>query len=187
MKLRKGSIGLDLSLRSSAACFIAEGWKGDMREGKGIVVGGPWGREAMEADSASGVEEDKAERMSEIAEAIRVFVARFDHGGEIAIEGHAFGLAHRANGSLLMELAGAVKVHLFRELNVVCIPVAAPSARKTLLDNCPVKGAKEFVERNVRRLKGEALYWQGDQVDSFVVCNHFVRLRGGVPLSFAGE
>ena len=76
---QRGTIGLDLSLRSSGACFIPRGWKGDTTKCKV----GTWGRDS------TGTERDKVKRMIEIAEGIVTFCAKhLEPGATVYVESH---------------------------------------------------------------------------------------------------
>ncbi len=79
-----------------------------------------------------------------------------------------------------------VRNDIYRHTGHAPITVTASSARKTMLQRVPQKGSKEFTEDNVRKLGGEALYWNADMVDAVVCANHGLRLQGWVHVSFPG-
>lgn len=172
-----GVIGLDLSLTGSAACFIPWGWEGDTRQ----LQTGKWGYPLTK----DATPEDHVDRMIHIAEEVVDWCLLRQHS-LVAVENYAFSQAS-TSATTLRELGGIVKREFRKRLGRVPSPVVASSARKTLLMKLPKANQKKFVEENVRRLKGEALYWTGDEVDAFVVCNHAMMLAGGVPLSFEGK
>lgn len=176
----RGVVGLDLSLRSTGACFVPAGWEGDTRA---CAVGG-WGRES------DGTARDKARRMSEISAGVLAFVAQHvSPGGTVWAEEYAFAKGGQAHAAALRELGGAVKVKLYEELDVEVIPVVASQARKMLLGKLPRKDVKEYVLRNLERLRGEMPYWTDDQKDALVVANYGVgllNLPGWAPISFEG-
>lgn len=171
-------IGLDLSLRAAAACWIPRGWKGDTTK----LKVGTWGEELTKGASL----EDKIKRMIYIADSIVTWAEERTGVKAMFVEDYAFQI-RSASAAPLHELGGIVKRECYVRLGLALTPVNISSGRKTLLQKLPGKGAKEFTERNVRRLKGEALYWNNDEVDAFVVANHGVMLSGGTPLSFEGQ
>lgn len=170
-------VGLDLSLRAAAAAFLPRGFKGNTKQ----VRVGTWGYELKsDADEAA-----RAERRDHIAQAIRCWLAELPRGVvHVFIEEYAFS-KKSSSATGLHELGGVVKDRLFT-LGVPFSTVTASEARKTLLQKVPQKGSKEFTEDNVRRLGGEALYWNVDEIDAVVVANHGLMLMGWTPLSFEG-
>ena len=177
-KQRRGRAvaGLDLSLTGSAICWAPAGWDGDIARLRVETFGYSVTRDASPREHV--------ERYEHIANGISTFLIHHKVSG-IYVEDHAFGLGG-AGAAKTRELHGAVKLALWRCFEIPVVPVNISTGRKTLLQKCPQKGAKQFTEDNVRRLKGEALYWDADQVDAFVVMNHGVMLEGGTPLSFPG-
>lgn len=178
MKARraKGTIGLDLSLTGSAACWLPWGWEGDT----GAVRHATWGYPLTKEATL----EEQVDRMIHIAEGVTAWCREHPHRN-VYVENYAFSQAS-TSATTLRELGGIVKAEFRRRLGKVPIPVTASSARKTLLQRLPKAKLKQFTEDNVRKLGGEALYWNADVVDALVCANHGVMLEGGVPLSFLG-
>jgi hypothetical protein len=173
----QGVIGLDLSLTSAAAAWVPMGWTGNT---KVVVVGGPWGYPLTN----EATREDAIDRMISIAESVVNFC--IDHPAvNVYVENYAFSQAS-SSATTLRELGGIVKREFRKRTGSVPIPVTASAARKTLLQKLPKAKLKDFTEQNVRRLKGEALYWNGDQIDAVVIANHGAMLQGWTPLSFPG-
>lgn len=176
---RAGVVGLDLSLRGPAACWIPEGWRGDPAK---VRMGGrDWGG----ALTAGASPEDHAERIRRIARAVAAF-CRAHRTVAVGVEGYAFGMRSTSSHALA-ELGGAVKLALWEELGLAAHPVAASAARKILLQRLPRRNVKEWTEENVRRLGGVAIYWTHDEVDAFTICNYQVMVQGWIPLSFEGK
>lgn len=178
--MKPGVVGLDLSLRSPAACWIPRGWKGDTRQLK--AAGKGWGTDLKN----DATEAEHLDRMERIARSVALFcLAR--RPVAVYVEQYAFSKANSTSAVQLHECGGIVK-HFVREaLGLPVIAVTASAARKTLLQKLPKKDSKQFTEDNVRRLGGAAVYWSGDEVDAFVVANHGARLQGWVPLSYEGK
>jgi Holliday junction resolvasome RuvABC endonuclease subunit len=178
-KRQPGVVGLDLSLRSTGACWLPRGWTGDTRQAR---VMAPCGRDS------TGTERDKAMRRNEIASRVLAFVAQHASPGEtVYVEEYAFS-KKQASATGLHELGGVVKEVLLVELNVEVIPFVASEARRVLLSTkLPRADVKEYVVDQVRRqLKGEAVYWNEDQIDAMVVANAGLAHRGWTPISFPG-
>lgn len=169
-------IGLDLSLRAAAACAIPLDWDGmDLSKLRTTTVGRP-----VEGDD----ERAHLLRLHDIAEEIRAFVWLHTPLA-VYVEQYAFG-SSGAHAARIREGGGVVKYRLFRKCNVVCEPVVASSARKTLLVKCPRSDAKKFVVKNMRRLEGIAREWSEDEIDAFVIANHGMALLGRSAMSFQG-
>lgn len=170
-------VGLDLSLRAAAACWMPKGWKGDTRK----LKVGTWGHDLKKESSDA----ERLDRMILIAESIVGWIVNVGEVKAVYVEDYAFSM-RSSSISGLHESGGVVKVEIYRRLKLVPKPVPSSSCRKTLLQKLPRADVKKFTEQNVRRLKGEALYWNGDEVDAFCVANHGMMLEGGTPLSFLG-
>ena len=168
--------GLDLSLTGSAICWAPAGWNGDIAKLRVTTFGYSIAKDASAAEHV--------DRYDNIAIGLVAF-CKENPTDAIGVEDHAFALGG-AGAAKTRELHGAVKLAFRREMGIAVVPINISTGRKTLLQKCPQKGAKQFTEDNVRRLKGEALYWNADEVDAFVVANHMVMLEGGTPLSFPG-
>jgi hypothetical protein len=135
--------------------------------------------------SKQATREEVIDRYDSISLAIRVFCEE-NPVRAVYVEDYAYA-QHSQSIAGLHESGGIVKRDLYRSLGRAPIPVTASTARKTLLQKLPRQnGIKQWVEANVRRLKGEAIYWNGDEIDAFVIANHGLMLEGGTPLSFPG-
>lgn len=182
MKVRRalskvhGIAGLDLSLTGSAICWSPPGWRGTTVELRVATFGYSLSKEATAAEHV--------ERYNCIAKGIVAFLEA-NPASAVGVEDHAHGMGG-AGAAKVRELHGAVKLAIWRELGIAARPINISTGRKILLQKCPQKGAKQFTEDNVRRLKGAALYWNADEVDAFVTLNAMVMLEGGTPLSFPG-
>lgn len=188
-------VGLDLSLRGPAGCVIPPGWDGlDLSR---IRMGrfGP-------GEIKKPEEKDQVVRNASIAADVAAFVRAnaslatlFDDGRpriHVYVEDYAYS-AGNAGAHKLAEMRGVVKHFLYSDLLLTMEPVNISTGRKTLLQLVPrrEKGgkkidAKEFVERNVRRLKGETFYWTLDEIDAFCVANYGRAMLGLVHMSFPG-
>lgn len=173
---RRGVAGLDLSLTGSAVCWAPPNWKGTTGELRVNTFG-----YSLKKDATA---EEHVKRYDAIAQGIVNCLSGWPTKA-VAVEDHAFGMGG-AGSAKVRELHGAVKLAIWRALGIAVLPVNISTGRKTLLQKCPQKGAKQFTADNVRRLKGDAIYWDADQVDAFVIANHMVMLEGGTPLSFLG-
>lgn len=143
-------VGLDLSLRATAAVLIPPRWQvGDWRRLAWVVTGHKLPNDASLLAQVA--------RLVKIELDVQEFVllARIREGapGEVvvAVEQYAMspgkgqGRAHAAG-----ELGGVVKVGLWRCLAVVCRPVSPASARKLLLGVGTGPGIKEEVYARLR-------------------------------------
>lgn len=177
--MKLGIVGLDLSLRAAAAAFVPRTFKGDTKQVKVNTWGYELERGATEARLAS--------RRAHIADGIRAWIVGMGRTTlieHVYIEEYAFS-RNSSSATGLHELGAVVKDRLLAQgLPFTSVPASA--ARKTMLQKLPKKDSKQFTEDNVRRLGGEALYWNADEVDAFVVANHGMMLMGWTPLSFEG-
>lgn len=130
--------------------------------------------------------EQKADRWARISHAVLAFCEKHQPM-LVGVEDYAFS---RKSSSVtrLAELGGIVRIDLWRA-RPEWLPheVTASQARKVLLGKVPQKDAKDWTQANVRRLKGEAIYWTEDEVDAVVVANFAAQIAGWAPLSFPGE
>lgn len=129
--------------------------------------------------------EERLERMMKIADDIVGFCHRVG-ARRVFIEDHAFGLASTANANQTIEMTGIVKAAVKLSIGCAPIPIHSAKARSILLQKLPRKGAKDFAQRNVKRLKGVTT-WTEDEIDAFVVANAGIMLSGGVAMSFPGK
>lgn len=173
-----GVIGLDLSLRGPAAAWLPRDWKGDTRQ---VRIGGGWGLD-LEIGAPYA---ERTQRMIRIADGVVAFCKANPAEG-IYIEDHAY-KAQTSRATETHEMTGVVKADVFRAIGLPVIPIQAPTARKILLQKLPRSNVKQWVEDNVRRLGGEAVYWTADQVDAVVVANAGADLLGWTALSFPGR
>lgn len=171
-------IGLDLSVRHPAACAIPTTWGGDVE--KVITL-------AHDGGEIDG-DEDPLARMRRYhgnAEAIVGFLQRFAIA-RLYVEQYAFSKGSQAHAASLRENAAIIKYRVFRKMKLPVEDITASTARKTLLNNCPRSGAKDFVVKNVRRMQGKPRMWTEDETDAFVIANHGMRLLGLPVLNFDG-
>lgn len=154
-------VGLDLSLRGSAACALPCPWDGSIKHVRQMK---PAGYELR--NDASALEQ--LERIIEIRDSVLDF-CREVQARKVWIEDYAFSASGKI--TMLAELAGNVKMELHENWGVVVEKIHASSARKILLQKLPKADSKKFTEVNVRKLDGQTKDWTGDQVDAFVVAN----------------
>ena len=175
-------VGLDLSLRATSACALPLGWDHDLSTVRFRRVG-----HALGVDASA---RERIERWCTICDGLLDF-CREVQARHVYIENHAFG-AGGARAYETIEMTGTVKKALFEDWGVVLEPIAAVTARKTLLQQLPsLRGRprgfmKAHVVRNVKRLGGPTEAWTDDDVDAFVVANHGLMVRGHVALTFLG-
>jgi hypothetical protein len=152
-------IGIDLSLRRTAAVHLPADW-----------IPGTWDGVQSMVSEQEGVEgrdpEAHAYRLHAIAERLATFigVCKVKH---VYCEDHAYGLAGRG-GVTLAELAGAVKGRLFAR-GVVVIPVNMMTARKLLLGKLPRKGAATAVQDALKQMGSP--FEGSDEGDAWTVAN----------------
>ena len=173
-------IGLDLSLRGSAACRIPITWK------QQISV--PWVMTIGEKLTADANEEARVSRLSNISNDLIEFCWKHFQGishkhRHIFLEDYAFA-ATGAHVRSIAELTGVVKWRLYEEFSIVVQVVAASRARKVLLQHLPRKDVKAYVTNNVRRL---GVTWNDDEIDAFVIANYGVMMVGGCAMTFDGR
>lgn len=174
-------LGLDLSLAAPAAVVLYKGWRpGDwsFRHMRAKC----WAKEIEEHKEwhagAYGAEWWPAERLDWIGKQVATF-ARDNGATHAFVEGYAFG--RQQNREALAELGGVVKRDLYARLNLMLEPVAANSARKTLLGHVPSKKAsgiavKDYVNHQLAKMG--AKFATMDEGDAFVIANHGRMLLG---------
>lgn len=163
-------LGLDLSLRATAAVLLPEDWdpaSPDRWDVPSAVFG-------YSLEKATPREE--LERLAEIAQGVAVFAVnhRITHA---YVEGAAYGLSARS-GVRLAELAGAVKVVLFDLTDVVAVPVSSTTVRKFFLGKLPRKGAAEATHA---RLKELGCPWEGSDRGDAILLASYGRSGLGLP------
>lgn len=170
------AIGLDLSLRASAACAIPLDWGQRLDR----VVTEIFGSD-LKADAK---EEERLRRIDEIATGVSRFIRSVSTAPKIFLESYAFAQSG-SHAREVAELTGLVKWSLWKEWGEAPTPIVASRARKILLQKLPRKDVKSFVHRNVKRIPG-ADGWTNDEADSFTIANVGVMLMGGVAMTFEG-
>jgi Holliday junction resolvasome RuvABC endonuclease subunit len=127
-------VGLDLSLRQSAAVALPLDWTpGDWSAVRSMLVG-----RALSKDAS---EHDRIERVRFIADELVGFVAKVG-ATDVFIEAYSYSRANQAHQ--LGELGGVVRVRL-RESGATVHVVPLASARKLLLGKVPQSDAKVAV------------------------------------------
>lgn len=171
-------VGLDLSLRTPAACALPIGWKHKLKD----IRVRTFFNEKLEADASPY---ERLIRLERIAVGVVKFCKEMNATAVFAEE-YAFSRKN-SQAHALGEGGGCVKLEVWRCLKIVTVPIVASSARKTLLERCPQKDPKSFVQYNVQRLGGPTLKWTGDEIDAFVIANHGLGIAGGLVMSYPGE
>jgi hypothetical protein len=167
-------VGLDLSLRASAAVWLPRGW-----------APGDWGRIAAETFDAEAEGEVGSRRICLITWAVRGFVEevwRRDPSAfpRVAMEQYAFS-RNGAHASEIRELGGAVKFTMREKHRAPVESIVASSARKTLLGPLPRMSRKEWKAHLKHELARMGCPLDDeDQRDALVVAN---RLRHDLGLS----
>jgi len=170
----RGVVGLDLSLRSTAACFLPHDWSpAEPRRGVRFDTFG--------SEVARGDHERQAARLVEVSVGVVDFVMgcsgpKFP---AVAIEQYSFARSAKS-GVMLGELGGAVKAELWRRVGVAAYPMATSRARIYLLGKLPRgKGTQgPAVQAAAARLGLE--FPTSDPVDAWVVANA-MRAELGMP------
>ncbi len=127
----KGTIGLDLSLRSAAAAFIPDDWDINSSDRwnhvRTVSVGYPLPK--------GSDHEARVKRLHFITSELASWVGPTHKGAgiHVYVEDYAYGLAGQS-GMVLGELGGAVKVALYN-LGHVVVPANQSTVRKFLLGN----------------------------------------------------
>lgn len=173
-------VGLDLSLRASAACALPLPWDFDLAKVRMMKCGEKLGKDATP--------QERAERIAQIAHDVVNFCLNVK-ATHVGVEDHAFG-AGGAHAMMLAELHGVVKHEILETLFFAAVPLQASNVRKILLQHVPRLGAgktKPFVIRNVKRLGPIAEAWTEDECDAFCVANTVLDRAGYTALSFPGE
>ena len=152
-------LGLDLSLRCSAAVVIPPYWRTGWKSLTTMTVG-----KELKADAT---ESDRLDRIVFIMERIGEFALK--HGVTHAfVEQYAFsqGTSH---AHALGELGGLVKVRLHLA-HIGVATVVASQARKFLFGKMPAKGAKKVAVAQLKTMGAE--FDTEDEYDAFVVANY---------------
>jgi len=158
-------LGLDLSLRASAAVAVPLDWDGDWSRVRSCIAGENLRKHASDAERA---------RRTETIAARLVGFARTAGATHAFVEGYAYGLGTAAHA--LGELGGVVRLELVRA-GLVLHTVPMNTARKLLLGRCPREGAKVAVAEALRAAGGrlETL----DEYDAMAVANWGLSELGG--------
>jgi hypothetical protein len=173
----RGVVGLDLSLRSTAACYLPPSWS-PAAPRFGIQFG-TFGSKVERGDF-----EGRARRLAEIAEGVgdfvgTIFARRPSRDLAVAVEEYAYA-AGAKSGVMLGELGGAVKAELWRRFGVAAFPMATSRARIYLLGKLPRgKGTQGPAVQAAAARLGLA-FPTSDPVDAFVVANA-MRAELGMP------
>jgi Holliday junction resolvasome RuvABC endonuclease subunit len=155
-------VGLDLSLRCSAAVFLPASWSPrEPAEGlRWTTVG---------AEVAKGDHAGQSARLHKIGRELVDFV-RTTGARDVFVEGAAFNQSAFA-GVQLGELAGAVKYALFDDDRIVVVPVNMQRARKLFIggEKLP-KGSASIVAKLVLEM---GFPWEtSDPGDALCVANY---------------
>jgi hypothetical protein len=155
-------LGLDLSLRRSAFCFIPSTW-----------VPGNWRSlytSPVEVD-ATGIK-----RICAIVEVISRVASEIQQGElvkHVYVEQYAWSASGNAGQAEIKELGGALKMRLYQHCDLEVVPVNASSARKTLFGKLPRMKRPEWKKFVVHELQKMGAPWDDDDTcDAFVIANH---------------
>lgn len=165
---RCGTVGLDLSLRSTAVAFIPDDWTpGDWNAVCTMSTGYPLPK---------GVDHKaRAQRLHFIATELTSWIGPFPKM-RVYVEDYAYGLAGQS-GMVLGELGGAVKLALYAIGHVV-VPVNQSTVRKYLLGKLPPKDRGAATIQALKDFGAE--FPNSDEADAFVVAN-YARTEHGLP------
>ncbi len=153
-------LGLDLSLRGSAAVLLHHDWD----------AARPWERISTERFGDEG-ELGGQERVEGIVEGI-LKLCSGRRVGHAFVEEHAFNMSAGKHFVARAELVGAAKHRLFVEVDVEVIPVVASSARKLLFGPLPRmdrKTGKAFIKDQLAKMGSP--FPDEDSRDAFLVAN----------------
>jgi hypothetical protein len=154
---RIGVVGLDLSLRCSAAVYVPPRW-----------TFGRWS--VLRSQTfVCRADEKGPQRLAYIAEGIAMFVRRW---GDCAVfvEDYAYGMmAGSASMLQLAELGGAVKARLYTDCKVTARPMNQSTARKLFLGKLPQKDRAMLTHRAIKALG--TCFKTADEGDAWVVAN----------------
>jgi hypothetical protein len=166
-----GVVGIDLSLRRTAAVYLPGDWV------PGEWTGIRWVTAGYELSGADP--EEVAARLMAIAREVVDFV-RGVGAGHVFVEDYAYGMAGKSRAVIgLAELGGAVKVKLL-ESAVVARPANMASARKLFLGKLPTgKGAAQAAVQAALKQMGSP-FVGSDAGDAMVVANAGRSLLGMV-------
>lgn len=163
-------LGLDLSLRGPAMCYLSARWtppSDDNFETQFIEV----------KDKHRG-----AERVELISHAIKE-MCRHVEPTHVFVEEYSF--SSRGAGLVgVHELGGVVKQDLWREFDLIVQPIPAASARKTLLGKLPSNAMMKAKKMKLKEHVDQQLSKMGfkfgtmDEADAFVIANHGLMLLG---------
>ncbi len=165
-------MGLDLSLRRSAVCFIPGDWEvfvhGEVNWGalKTMTVG-----QDLKKDSSP---EEKADRLVKIAGSISEWISETS---VVFVEDYAYGMAGQS-GMMLGELGGAVKYALRYDVKLGVRPVNQSTARKFLLGKLPQKDRAAVVVAQLE--EWGCPFATSDEKDAFTIAN-YGRTELGMP------
>ncbi len=159
-------LSLDLSLTSTGMVCVPARW------------GQVWSRIAV-AKAGYGLKKDASElervgRLEEIETAVLAFAAE-QQASVVVLEQYAFS-AQASQARALGELGGVVRLALKRaglEFHVIW-----PGTARKLLGKAPRSQVKVWAHQRLYAA-GAPKTWTGDQLDAFVLGNHFLSENGG--------
>ena len=164
-----GVVGLDLSLRGTAAAYLPPDW-----------VPGDWSTvRTMTVGYEGGDEEKNNMRLADISDAVCGFVED-SRARNVGIESYAF----KAQGNRLLqvaELVGAVRAKLMAKLGASAVTVQQATLRKFFLGTKLPRGKGAVPMAVHKALKELGCPWEGsDEGDAVLVAN-YLRTELGMP------
>lgn len=158
--------GLDLSLTSTGMVAVPERW--------GCVWSGIAVARAGRGLPKTATEAERLKRIGEIRDRVVAFVREYCVR-VCVVEQYAFS-ARASHAHALGELGGVVKLALQERCCEVV--VVSPAAARKLLGKQPRSQAKVWAAQRLFAA-GAPKTWTLDQVDAFVVANHYLSEIGG--------
>ena len=172
-------LGLDLSLKRSAACFVPAGWEL-----------GEWGDLTFAsfptADPPSGMapgrqQLERARRVEHVA-AMVVDFARRHSASHFFLEDYAFS-KKRSSSMALAELRGVVRGALLRSFGQVPVPVSSSAVRSVFFGgSLPQQDAKVLVQQAL--YAAGATFTNDDECDAYAVASFGMSELGLRTLTF---
>lgn len=180
-RMRKGVVGLDLSLTGAAACYLPPDWDYTRATMRTTVVGYQLTSTITPRDRIVRIA-SVVTHMSTLIRSIRMT----DPGVRVYVEGYAFS-ARSTAVTKLAELGGAMRYALWTGFGITIEEMVASRARVYLLGKLPRgKGTqKSAVVAALKSFRFE--FGSGDEADAFVVANAARAELGMAGITLTGD
>jgi len=173
-------LGLDLSLKRSAACFIPAGW--ELGEWGDLTFASFPTPDVVPNLSVEEAQVARMKRIDHVAERVVDFATNRCEPTHVRVEEFGFS-KHSTSVTALGELRGVVRREVWRATGKMMVPITVSAARRLLLGHLPRKDAKVLVQQAL--YKHGAPFDDDDQCDAFCVANAGLAELGLIAVTLA--